>query len=172
MARTKQTARKSIGGKAPRKQLTTKAARNSIPALDSGGCGRFGIKKPRRYRPGIVALREIRKYQKTTELLIRKLPFHRLVREIAYSYKTDLHFQSLAMIALQEACEVNSYSNDSAWLLHVFFPLMHPQLQMIMTPPRAAGLSHPLPLPPPLYYILYSIQLPLVRLYVSDAESA
>lgn len=42
-----------------------------------------GVKKPHRYRPGTVALREIRKYQKSTELLIRKLPFQRLVREIA-----------------------------------------------------------------------------------------
>lgn len=41
------------------------------------------IKRPRRYRPGTVALREIRRYQKTTELLIRKLPFQRLVREIS-----------------------------------------------------------------------------------------
>merc|ERR1712029_983287 len=42
-----------------------------------------GVKKPHRYRPGTVALREIRRYQKSTELLIRKLPFQRLVREIA-----------------------------------------------------------------------------------------
>ncbi len=48
------------------------------------------MKKPHRYRPGTVALREIRKYQKSTELLIRKLPFQRLVREIAQDFKTDL----------------------------------------------------------------------------------
>ncbi|MBA0566072.1 hypothetical protein Golob_010922, partial [Gossypium lobatum] len=72
MARTKQTARKSTGGKAPRKQLATKAARKSAPTTG-------GVKKPHRYRPGTVALREIRKYQKSTELLIRKLPFQRLV---------------------------------------------------------------------------------------------
>ena len=46
-----------------------------------------------RYRPGTVALREIRKYQKSTELLIRKLPFQRLVREVAQDFKTDLRFQ-------------------------------------------------------------------------------
>ncbi len=80
MARTKQTARKSTGGKAPRKQLATKAARKSAPATG-------GVKKPHRYRPGTVALREIRKYQKSTELLIRKLPFQRLVREIAQDFK-------------------------------------------------------------------------------------
>ncbi|KAF2344209.1 Histone H2A/H2B/H3 [Trinorchestia longiramus] len=53
MARMKQTARKSTGGKAPRKQLATKAARKSAPATG-------GVKKPHRYRPGTVALREIR----------------------------------------------------------------------------------------------------------------
>ncbi|CAM9692204.1 unnamed protein product, partial [Heterosigma akashiwo] len=63
MARTKQTARKSTGGKAPRKQLATKAARKSAPATG-------GVKNPHRYRPGTVALREIRRYQKSTELLI------------------------------------------------------------------------------------------------------
>jgi hypothetical protein len=86
MARTKQTARKSTGGKAPRKQLATKAARKSAPATG-------GVKKPHRYRPGTVALREIRRYQKSTDLLIRKLPFQRLVREIAQDFKTDLRFQ-------------------------------------------------------------------------------
>ncbi|XP_042240988.1 histone H3-like [Homarus americanus] len=98
MARTKQTARKSTGGKAPRKQLATKAARKSAPATG-------GAKKPHRYRPGTVALREIRRYQKSTELLIRKLPFQRLVREIAQDFKTDLRFQSSAVMALQEASE-------------------------------------------------------------------
>ncbi|XP_051999853.1 uncharacterized protein LOC127655866 [Xyrauchen texanus] len=98
MARTKQTARKSTGGKAPRKQLATKAARKSAPATG-------GVKKPHRYRPGTVALREIRRYQKSTELLIRKLPFQRLVREIAQDFKTDLRFQSSAVMALQESSE-------------------------------------------------------------------
>jgi len=54
--RTKQTARKSTGGKVPRKQLATKAARKSATATG-------GVKKPQRYRPGTVALREIRRYQ-------------------------------------------------------------------------------------------------------------
>lgn len=98
MARTKQTARKSIAGKAPRKNLATKAARKTAPAGD-------GIKKPRRFRPGTVALREIRRYQKSTELLLRKLPFQRLVREISQEFKTDLRFQSSAVMALQEAAE-------------------------------------------------------------------
>eukprot|EP00918_Siedleckia_nematoides_P079789 GHVU01174813.1.p1 GENE.GHVU01174813.1~~GHVU01174813.1.p1 ORF type:complete len:137 (+),score=11.85 GHVU01174813.1:43-453(+) len=98
MARTKQTARKSTGGKAPRKQLASKAARKSAPVTG-------GLKKPHRYRPGTVALREIRKYQKSTELLLRKLPFQRLVREVAQEYKSELRFQSQAVLALQEAAE-------------------------------------------------------------------
>lgn len=94
MARTKQTARKGTSGKAPRKQLATKAAR----AKPAGT-------KTHRYRPGTVALREIRRYQKSTELLIRKLPFQRLVREIAKEFKNDIRFQSTAILALQEAAE-------------------------------------------------------------------
>ena len=62
-------------------------------------------KKPHRFRPGTVALREIRKYQKSTDLLIRKLPFQRLVREIAQDFKSDLRFQGSAILALQEASE-------------------------------------------------------------------
>jgi histone H3 len=74
------------------------AARKSAPTTG-------GVKKPHRYRPGTVALREIRKYQKSTDLLIRKAPFQRLVREIAQDFKTDLRFQSTAVLALQEASE-------------------------------------------------------------------
>ena len=98
MARTKQSAKKTVGGKAPRQHVASKAARKQIPA-DAG------IKKARRFRPGTVALREIRRYQKSTELLIRKLPFQRLVREIAQDFKTDLRFQASAIMALQEASE-------------------------------------------------------------------
>ena len=63
------------------------------------------MKKPHRYRPGTVALREIRRYQKSTDLLLRKLPFQRLVREIAQDFKNDLRFQGTAILALQEASE-------------------------------------------------------------------
>ncbi|CAM9113085.1 unnamed protein product [Chrysoparadoxa australica] len=115
MARTKQTARKSTGGKAPRKQLATKAARKTAPIQG-------GVKKPHRYRPGTVALREIRKYQKSTELLIRKLPFQRLVREIAQDFKNDLRFQSAAILALQEACEAYLVGLFEVWsFLLTFF---------------------------------------------------
>ena len=93
MARTKLNAHfgKSF---VPRKTLTTKKRTY---------CG--VSRRPHRFRPGTVALREIRKYQKSTELLIRKLPFQRLVREIAQDYKCDLRFQSTALLALQEAAE-------------------------------------------------------------------
>ena len=99
MARTKQTARKSTGGKAPRGHYRTVNGRREGRQIT----GR--VRKPRRWRPGTVTLREIRKYQKSTELLIRKLPFLRLLREIAQKIKFDLRFQSTAVLALQEAAE-------------------------------------------------------------------
>jgi len=58
-----------------------------------------------RYRPGAVALRDIKRYQSSTELLIRKLPFQRLVREITQDLKDDVRYQMTALEALQEACE-------------------------------------------------------------------
>ncbi len=63
------------------------------------------MKKPHCYCPGTVALCEIRRFQKTTELLIRKTPFQHLVRKIALKYKKEVHFQSTAVLALQEASE-------------------------------------------------------------------
>eukprot|EP01116_Phalansterium_solitarium_P003605 TRINITY_DN14419_c0_g1_i1.p2 TRINITY_DN14419_c0_g1~~TRINITY_DN14419_c0_g1_i1.p2 ORF type:complete len:139 (-),score=7.80 TRINITY_DN14419_c0_g1_i1:218-634(-) len=100
MARTKQTARKSTGGKAPRK--TPAPAVSMMPA-------RF---RRRRMRPGQLALKEIRKYQSTTENLIRFAPFSRLVREIAQDYtgadtvfNGQLRFHVDAMKAIQEATE-------------------------------------------------------------------
>ena len=63
------------------------------------------IRKKRRFRPGALALREIRKYQKSTNTLLAKLPFQRLVREIAQNFKSELRFQSMAVYALQEAAE-------------------------------------------------------------------
>ena len=77
-----------------------------------------GVKKPHRWRPGTVALREIRKYQKSTDLLIRKLPFQRFVRELAndvtnmVSHPQGYRWQSGAVIALQEAAE--------SYLVHLF----------------------------------------------------
>ena len=117
MARTKQTARKSTGGKAPRKQLATKAARKSAPATG-------GVKKPHRYRPGTVALREIRRYQKSTDLLVRKLPFQRLVREIAHRgllTMPEVRFSPASLLALQEASEaylVGLFEDTNLCALH------------------------------------------------------
>merc|ERR1711911_427198 len=65
MVRTKRTARKSTGGKAPRKQLATKAARKAAPSTG-------GVKKPHRYRPGTVVLREIRRYQKLPTVIVAR----------------------------------------------------------------------------------------------------
>jgi len=106
------------GGKAPRNQplVSGSKAPTLLQRKSYGGKAKAGsvptymvlgqtVKKPHRYRPGTVALREIRQYQKTTELLIRRLPFQRLVREVAQDFKPDLKFQSVALQALQEAAE-------------------------------------------------------------------
>ncbi|KAG9390955.1 histone H3-variant [Carpediemonas membranifera] len=100
MARTKQTARKnplSAGGKAPRKQLAKKAARKTAAVAERT--------HTRRRRPGARALGEIRSLQKTTNLLIARAPFQRLVREISQNIALDLRFQRPALDALQEAAE-------------------------------------------------------------------
>ncbi|KAI0005021.1 histone-fold-containing protein [Russula compacta] len=105
-----QTARKSTGGQEP-----------SHRRRGGDGDGRDAPPKKRRYRPGTVALREIRRYQRSTDLLLRKLPFARVVREIALDMITDaggeygdagLRWQSSAILALQEASE--------AFLVHLF----------------------------------------------------
>ncbi|XP_017715759.1 PREDICTED: uncharacterized protein LOC108520771 [Rhinopithecus bieti] len=114
MARTKQTARKATAWQAARKPLATKAAAQRAPP-------RGGIKKPHRYKPGTLALQEIRKYQKSTQLLLRKLPFQRLVREIAQAISLDLRFQSAAIGALQEASEaylVNLFEDTNLCAIH------------------------------------------------------
>ena len=74
--------------------------------LRKKGAAQSTPKKPHRYRPGTVALREIRRYQNSTELLIRRLPFRRLVREIAQDLQGGVNFASGAILALQEAAEV------------------------------------------------------------------
>jgi len=94
MARTKQIAKKTKAAAIQFSHSRKSAGKHFIP-----------IRKPHRYRPGTVALREIRKYQKTTELLIAKLPFQRLVREIAQGINSNLRFQSISILALQEASE-------------------------------------------------------------------
>ncbi len=100
MPHTKETASKYIGPNTaryvPRKQLALKQAR---PASTGG------VKKPHRFHPGTVALREIRKHQKTTNLLIPRQRFQRLVREIAQDLRSDVRFQATALEALQETAE-------------------------------------------------------------------
>lgn len=100
-----------LAGKTPRKagsKVVTQGGKKvdgkkvdgkNAPASDD-------IKKPHRYRPGTVALREIRKYQKSTELLIRRMPFQRFVREITQDmFPKAYRFQQSSIDALQEASE-------------------------------------------------------------------
>jgi len=101
MARIKQSPRQNW-------QAAAKAARRKHPTRStSGQTTAAAATNKRRYRPGTVALREIRRYQRTTDLLIRKAPFQRLVREIAQEMKKDVRFQSTALLALQEAAEMH-----------------------------------------------------------------
>mmetsp|Transcript_24166 Transcript_24166/g.45835 ORF Transcript_24166/g.45835 Transcript_24166/m.45835 type:complete len:152 (+) Transcript_24166:62-517(+) len=106
MARTKETAKKVSGtvrvGALP-SEREKEGKKGPVSRIGKSG-GLENIKK-HRYRPGTLALREIRKYQKSTELLIRKLPFQRLIRELAMDIKEDVRFQSQAVLALQEAAE-------------------------------------------------------------------
>lgn len=100
MVRTKSTTKKmqlDAAAYARRQNLAKKAARKSAPHAAT----------KRRYRPGTVALKEIRRYQKSTELLIRRLPFQRLVREIVNDIAPgkNLRFQVAGLNALQEASE-------------------------------------------------------------------
>ena len=108
--------RPTIGGKVPRKQVVSpkKKSRpgsgslNYVPTLrDFREVQEAGdtVTAANRYRPGCLALQEIRHYQKRTNLLIRKLPFQRLIRELAQKFKVDVRFRSSALMALQEATE-------------------------------------------------------------------
>lgn len=79
--------------------------RRAVSQSRGGGSSSRAEPVRRRYRPGVQALREIRKYQKSTKLLIRKLPFQRLVRSIADDHFVGLRFQESAVLALQQAAE-------------------------------------------------------------------
>ena len=107
MARTKQTARRvkntqGVGGKAPRSRITQRAATQPVHY--------GGVKRAYRNKPGVCALREIRRQQTNTDLIIPRRPFQRLVREIAQGYKQDLRFQKSALDALQECAEAHLIS--------------------------------------------------------------
>ena len=96
------------GGKQPRKHLSWKL-------LQLGATSTRGIKRPHCNRPGMVVLREIRRYQKSTECLIKRSPFQKLIREISQEYRVcpqgpgtpsiQMRFQSTAIATLQEAAE-------------------------------------------------------------------
>lgn len=112
MVRTKQTARKSDSGAPVKRKPSHKSVRDAQAQYGQQG----GVKRPHRYRPGTVALREIRRFQKSTELLIRKKPFERLVKEILQDYRVKwidknytgdgyYRIQARAVAALQEAAE-------------------------------------------------------------------
>ena len=109
------------GNKTARKEVdNTINAGQKAPCKSAPMTG--GVKKPHRYRPGTVALREIRRYQKSTELLCRKLPVARLIREIAQDFRTDLRFQASAIGALQEAMEaylVGLFEDTNLCMIHV-----------------------------------------------------
>jgi histone H3 len=115
MAHTKQMALKSTGGAIPRYHLATKSARATAQKA-------IAMRKPHRWHPGTVTLREIQKFQKNTDLLIRKAPFQHLVREIALKFgKSDLQMQSTAVLAFQEAVEyfmVDVFSNTNLCTMH------------------------------------------------------
>lgn len=97
MARVKRVEAKA-GGKRPTKTMSTTAARKSVTSSLS-----LGSQKPK-FTPGAVALKEIRKYQKSSDLLIKKLPFQRLVKHLS-SFEESFRFQSSAMVIFQEAAE-------------------------------------------------------------------
>ena len=100
MARTKHTVRKALDGAAMR---TVQASKNiAVKAPREPPCH---MQKKRRFRPGTVALREIRRYQKSTDLLIRRAPFQRVMHEIVRSFRNDLRIQVAAIKGLQEAAE-------------------------------------------------------------------
>ena len=84
---------------------TTAVAKSSKKASKAAAGPKKAGAKKFRWRPGTVALRQIRKFQKSTDLLLRKAPFQRLVRELATGHKEGLRWQASAVAALQEATE-------------------------------------------------------------------
>lgn len=128
MARTKANITQRYG----RKSLAAKSPRvPNAPAENPNGTA---PQKPRRYRPGTVALREIRRYQKSTDLLIRKLPFQRLVKEISQQYKTGMRFQVSALAALQHAAEAyltNLFTDMNLVAIHARRVTIQPKDMML-----------------------------------------
>ena len=94
MARVKQLEVKT-GGKKPAKTISSKLSKQITSSLSQAKT---------KFKPGSIALKEIRKYQKSSDLLIRKRPFQRLVRHLV-SFNSELRFQSAALVIFQEAAE-------------------------------------------------------------------
>ena len=101
MARTKHTARKATDVAARRMIKASKNIAVKAPCK-SPSCQ---LQKKRRFRPGTVALREIWQYQTSTDLLIRRAPFQRVIYEIIQGFRNDLRIQAVAIKGLQEAAE-------------------------------------------------------------------
>jgi histone H3 len=136
MARTKMTARKSTKGPAPNRQLALK-----MPAKTQAQRDPYAANKRR--RPGELALKEIRQYQTSMQLLIRKVPFARMVREITRDItKCDARYQSTALLAL-----VPSVKDCSRVVSSVYRSLMHSQScfeKLLATVISARGFRSPL----------------------------
>ena len=131
-----QTVKKSTGGKAPPKQLATKATRKCA-------CCGGGVQKPHRYRPGSAALREIRRYNKSTKLLIHKSPLKRLVREMAKDIKTDLSVSIMLLKIFrefswqEESSESESVHKNEFYLTDcIAILLFHSQLPKLYRSPH------------------------------------
>lgn len=107
MARTKQTARKLSQSKKPNQTdgVTKSSKHKNKHKHKDTASGAGSVRKPHRWRSGTVALREIKKYQRSVDNLIRRAPFRRLVREIAQDFKPDLKFTKNSFDCLQEATE-------------------------------------------------------------------
>ena len=116
MARTKHTVRKAMDGAAMR---TVQSSKNiAVKAPRKPPCQ---MQRKRRFRSGTVALREIQRYQKSTDLLIRRAPFQRVVNEIVRSFRKDLRIQAAAIKGLQEAAEaylVSLFEDSNLCAIH------------------------------------------------------
>ena len=117
MARTKQTARKGMDGAASRMTKASKNIATKAPCKPPSQ----QLKKRRRFRPGTVTLREIHQYQKSTELLIRKVPFQQVIYEIMRGIWNNLRIQVAVVQGLQEAAEaylVGLFKESSLCAIH------------------------------------------------------
>ena len=126
MARTKHTARKATDGAARRMIKASKNIAVKAPHKPPS----CQMQKKRRFRPGTVALREIWQYQKSTELLIRRAPFQRVIYEIMWGFRNDLRIQAAAIKGLQEAAEaylVGLFEDSNLCAIHAKWVTIMPR---------------------------------------------